>query len=155
MKILVVYYSRSGYTRKVALELAKELNADLEEIVDKNPRKGFKGYLKSGKEAMKQELAEIEKIIQRPEHYDLIIVGTPVWMGTMASAIRTYIKNNKKDFKKVAFFTTQGSSKEQRVFKDMQKSCGQPPMEKLIIATKEAAKGNFINKIRDFAKKLK
>ena len=44
MKILVAFYSRSGNTKKVGLELAKFLNAQTDEIFDKKDRSGIKGW---------------------------------------------------------------------------------------------------------------
>jgi flavodoxin len=40
-KILVVYYSRTGVTKKLAENIAKELHADGEELVDIKKRKGL------------------------------------------------------------------------------------------------------------------
>ena len=37
-RVLIVYYSRSGNTRRVAQQLAFDLGADLEEIVDPTNR---------------------------------------------------------------------------------------------------------------------
>lgn len=54
MKTLVVFYSRTGNTKKMAKILAKELHADIDEIVDLKNRKGILGYIFSGRDAMKQ-----------------------------------------------------------------------------------------------------
>ncbi len=45
MKVLIVYYSRSGQTRNIAEVIAKKLGAELEEIVDHRNRKGLLGFL--------------------------------------------------------------------------------------------------------------
>ena len=43
MKILNVYYSRTGNTKTVTEFLANQLDADIEEIVDKKARTGVVG----------------------------------------------------------------------------------------------------------------
>ena len=48
MKSLVVYYSRTGNTRFAAEKIAKNLNADLCEILDKKNRKGKFVFLTGG-----------------------------------------------------------------------------------------------------------
>lgn len=46
-RILVVYYSRSGTTRKLAQAISQELHCDLEEITETRSRNGLVGYLRS------------------------------------------------------------------------------------------------------------
>jgi flavodoxin len=43
MKTLVVYYSRTGTTRKVAEAIAGILRCDIEEVVDTKKRSGILG----------------------------------------------------------------------------------------------------------------
>jgi flavodoxin len=107
MKALVVYYSRTGTTRQVGEEIAERLGASSDEILDKKSRKGGIGWLKAGWDAKGQKRTEIEAKT-RPDDFDLIIVGTPVWGGKVTPAIRTYLQNYDLANKKVAFFTTQG-----------------------------------------------
>ena len=52
LRTLVVYYSRSGTTRKIAEALSEALNANIEEIVEANDRAGFFGYVRSLVEAI-------------------------------------------------------------------------------------------------------
>lgn len=108
MKKLVVYYSRTGNTKQIGEEIATALGADLDEIVDQKSRKGPIGWLKSGRDAIRQTLTDIT-VQKSPEDYDMIIIGTPIWSGKMTPAVRTYLTNYPFANKKVAFFTTQGS----------------------------------------------
>lgn len=123
-RILVVYYSRTGNTRKVAEGIARAINADIEEIIDKKPRGGAGGYMKGGRDASKESLTEIAPLINDPSKYDLIIIGTPVWAWNMAPAVRTYITANKAAFKEVAFFTTSGGTKPAKIVQKMESLAG-------------------------------
>ena len=83
MKALVVYYSRSGVTRKVAQALAAALGAEIEEIVDTKDRSGAGGWLKAGADASLKRLTAIQPMTKDPAGYDLVVIGTPVWGWTM------------------------------------------------------------------------
>ncbi|MCK4272271.1 flavodoxin family protein [bacterium] len=55
MKSLVVFYSRTGNTRRVAEMIAQGLDAILQELVDKKSRKGPIALLRAGRDAIKKE----------------------------------------------------------------------------------------------------
>ena len=110
MRILIAYYSKTGNTERVALELASKLGADIEKIIDKKNRTGILGYLFGGRDAMKKILTEIEPIKNDPVDYDLVILGMPVWGWNMVPALRTYLDANKSKIKTYAFFVTSGNT---------------------------------------------
>ncbi|MGZ7109578.1 MAG: flavodoxin family protein, partial [Methanobacterium sp.] len=56
MKILVVFYSRTDNTRKVAEEIKNSLDCDIEEIIDTQNRSGPLGYMRSGRDASRGKL---------------------------------------------------------------------------------------------------
>jgi flavodoxin len=116
MKALVAYYSKTASTKKLAEEIAKNLKADIDEIIDKKSRSGPIGFLTAGRDAMNKKETEIETK-KDPEKYDLVVIGTPVWAGNVTPAVRTYVTKHK--FKKVAFFCTFGGS-ENKTFAEMQ-----------------------------------
>jgi flavodoxin len=151
MKILVVYYSRTGSTKKIGLEIARLLKADIEQIEDVKSRLGLIGWLKSGREAQKKILAEIKSVKKDPKKYDLTVVGTPIWASNMSSPIRTYLTNNK--FKKIAFFCACGG-KPGNAFEEMSMLSGKP-VATLAITSKEIAQNAYPAKVKEFVKKLK
>jgi flavodoxin len=91
LKTLVVYYSSDGYTRDAALELALQLDADMLEIQDLHPRKGFRGRVRSMVEAVFDIPARTLPFSKDPFLYDLVVIGTPVWNGKVSSPIRTFL----------------------------------------------------------------
>jgi len=104
--ILVVYYSRTGNTKRVAEDIANLLGADIERIIDKKNRNGFWGFLIAGKDALSKKITQIEKTEKNPANYDIVIIGTPIWAGSITPAVRTYLLQNKNSLKRIAVFTT-------------------------------------------------
>jgi len=125
-KILVVYYSRDGHTQKVAQEIASQLQADLEEILDQKSRKGIIGWLYGGRDAMRKRETSIGKVTRNPADYDLTIIGTPVWSWAMTPAVRTYLKQFKGQFQEMAYIVTAGGVKADAIVKSMEDLAGKP-----------------------------
>lgn len=153
-KILVVYYSRTGHTKKIAEEISKNLNADIDEIIDLKDRKGMKGYITGGKDAIEKKLTEI-RFSKEPKNYDLVIVGTPNWAKTMPPAVRTYLEKN-KNIKQIAFFCTYGNylGKTFQTIEEVSKK----PLATLSIRFKsfsDKAELNYEEKIKNFCERLK
>ncbi len=154
MKILIVYYSRTGATKKVAETLKRELNADIEEVQDIKNRMGFLGYLFAGRDATFGSLTDIKEVTKNPTEYDIVIVGTPIWAWNVTPAVRTYLTKFKGQFKKIAFFCTEGGSGGARAFLEMEKICGLKPQVTLELTTREIIKNKYLEKVKNFIKIL-
>jgi len=152
---LVVYYSRKGTTRKIGELISNEAEWEFEEIIDIKKRKGFIGFLKSGKDATFKKLADIKEIQKNPELFDLIILGTPIWNRRMTPAIRTYITEFKNKIKDVAFFCTEGGSGGQKTFDSMENLCEKTPISTLEITKNDIKNGDHKDKIKKFIQDLK
>jgi len=151
MKTLIVFYSRTGTTKKIAQELAKIVKADIEEIVPFENYYGIFGYIKASIGAVFKKIPLI-KTKKNPFLYNLVVIGTPIWVGTMASPIRTYLTKNK--FKKVAFFCTRGGSKVEKTFREMEK-LSYKPITILALKTKEVKNNLYKKQVMEFCERLK
>lgn len=150
-KILVVYYSRSGVTERVARDIASRLGADLEQITDLKNRSGMLGYLGGGRDAMKQELTEIGATEKDPADYDLIIIGTPVWAATMAPAVRTYIEKTKGQLQHTAFFDTAGGANYANALTAMSTLANTTAVASLGLCTKDLkSEKTYAQKLEEF-----
>ncbi len=107
---LVVYYSLTGNTARVATDLAAKLDADLESIRDRGHGVGFWAALKAGYDAMKDRPARIDPLQRDPADYALTLIGTPVWGWKMTPAVRAYLQQTAGRLHDVAFFVTSGNT---------------------------------------------
>jgi flavodoxin len=114
-KTLVVYYSLSGNTARVARDIAKRAGADLESIRDRDHGVGFFGYLKDCFDALTGKAARIAPLSRDPAGYDLTVIGGPVWVGRMTPAVRAYLQQTCGRFGRLAFFVTSGDTDVARV----------------------------------------
>jgi len=152
---LVVFYSRTGITKKIAESISTEMNCEYEEIIDTKKRKGrFIGFIKSGFAATREKLTIIKKIQKDPEIYDVVILGTPIWNKRMTPAIRTYITENKNRFKSVAFFCTMGGRGGPETFESMAKLCEKSPVSTLAIIRKDIKNELHRDEIKNFTRQF-
>lgn len=150
-KILLVYYSRTWTTRKVAEYTKQLINCDIEEIIDTKQRFWILWYIWAGQDAALKKTTEIEKIKFKPWYYDIIIIGTPVRDFAISPAIRTYIQENKIEFPpKIIFYCTTWNSWEREAFQEMIYICSKPPIWTIYFKTKEIIKNKFQDRLKNF-----
>ena len=155
MKILVVFYSRSDKTKKVAEAISDILKCDKEEIFDTKNRKGIPGFLSAGTDANLRRLTAIKEIKNNPSLYDMVIIGIPIWSSNISTPIRTYLSLCKEEFKKVAFFCTRLGSDSKKVFADMKNLSQKIPLALLELTSREVARDQYMQKVKEFIKNLK
>lgn len=105
---LVVYFSFTGHTRKVAEDIADRLGADIAEIKVVEPYDG------TYDEVVDQARGEVESKKRPPikalechfEDYKTIIVGSPVWWHSFAPAVGTFFDDYDLDGTRVGPFVT-------------------------------------------------
>ena len=154
MKALVVYYSRTGTTEKVAYEIAKKLNADIEKLTDNMKRSGIIGWLRCGRQAIKKELTELNPLKNDPAEYDLVVIGTPKWAGGITPHVRTYLSKNAKVIRKAAFFVTSGGGEYAKLFVDMSKLASVESVPNLGLTSKVVKRGDISVHVSKFIEEL-
>jgi len=154
-KCLVVYYSRTGNTRKIGEAIASALSCDIEEVIDKKDRAGVTGFFVGAKDAQLKRSTEIEEPKKNPADYDVVIVGTPVWAWTMCPAIRAWSTRQRDRLPQVAFFLTTGGTGIERTFRHMAELCGKEPLATLALKEKVVKKGGWEEALKMFVGKLR
>ncbi|WP_424356708.1 flavodoxin family protein [Methanocella sp. MCL-LM] len=152
MHALVVYYSRTGNTRKVGEELARVLPGDVEELIDTVNRAGPLGFLSAAGDASQRKLTKLQPIMKDPSAYDLVLVGTPNWNANVSTPVRTYLAENRAKFKSVAFFCTQGvRGGSEKAFAEMEAVAGKKPKATLTVPMSALKNGNHADMLKKFA----
>ena len=128
-KVAVVYFSWSGNTRFAAETIAKKAGAALFEIKAETPYNS--NFNKCCDEAKPECYGKKLRAIKPIEgldlaKYDVVLVGTPDWWGTMAPPVRTWVTQNKeaRKGKTVCIFQTHGGGGMERVGKEFAEVVG-------------------------------
>ena len=154
MKTLVVYYSRTGKTRKIGNEIAAALGADIEELKDRKNRQGRIGYMRAGRDAMRKNPAALEPTTRNPADYDLVVLGGPIWAFTICTPTRIYATSHKDSFRNVAFLCTAGDARFARKGCDaLGEVTGRTAVATLALGEKDVA-GDHSQAVADFAASL-
>ncbi|WP_101908687.1 flavodoxin family protein [Marasmitruncus massiliensis] len=124
MKSIVVFYSLEGNTRMIAQAIAKETEADLLELRPKQeiPKKGFRKFFWGGKSVVFREQPDLENEFPDFAEYDTVLIGTPVWAGSFAAPVNTFLKTQKLEGKKIALFACHKGGGTKKCFEDFKKN---------------------------------
>ncbi len=93
LKKLVICYSFEGNTKFIAEVMSEAIGADILEIKPKKelPSKGFSKYFWGGRQVIMKKKPELMPLEVNPLDYDLIIMGTPIWAGSVTPPIATLL----------------------------------------------------------------
>jgi flavodoxin len=145
-KYLVVFYSRTGISKKVAEKVKEILGdaADIEEITDKKNRKGIIRAIIAVKDAYKNNITKIGAVKLNPSDYDETIIVTPIWADRTADAIRTYIAAYASDIKSLILITCASASNGEAVQKNIFQNFLIKPKKLISLKAKNVKDGSFV-----------
>ena len=117
-KVLVVYYSASGNTKRVAEDIAEAADGDLFEITPAEPYTSddlnwTNSDSRVSREHDDESLRDVPLTTTEVENwddYDTAFIGYPIWWGIAAWPVDTFVKNNDFTGKTVIPFATSSSS---------------------------------------------
>lgn len=150
MKTLVVYYSRTGTTKRMALEIARKLKADVDEILSED-YSGSWGYLSGSLQALFKTKPKI-RFNKNPGDYDRVIVGSPIWAGTFVPPVRSYLSINMNKLNKFIFFCSSGGGNIANARNQLKIL---NPKTIFSLTTKEVKNDRYYAKLESFVKEVK
>jgi len=108
MKIGIVYYSRTGNTKKAAKILEERFKKEKAEVdLIKIEHVKRPGFFTAGRASAKQQDLPIKNTDFDMKKYDFIIAGSPTWAGSPSPFITTFLKKAENiKGKNIAIFGT-------------------------------------------------
>jgi len=107
-RVLVVCYSRSGYTASLVQEIVGMTGWDRQDIRDLHPRDGAFGALRCVLDVMLNRRPPIVGDERRLEGYDTVVLAAPVWMERLAAPMQSYAARHHGEMKSLAYVCTYG-----------------------------------------------
>ena len=115
-KRLVAYFSASGTTKKVAEMMASAADADMYEIMPKQPYskadlnwmdKKSRTSVELSDKKFRPEISDTDVLV---DQYDEIILGFPIWWYVAPTIMNTFLEKYDFTGKKIVLFATSGGS---------------------------------------------
>ncbi|MGS5515183.1 flavodoxin [Clostridioides difficile] len=124
-KNIVLYFSSSSNTKRIAEIIQKYTLADIQELFTETPyTKDYNALVKQAQqEIQKGIMPSIKKISYDLSDYDTIFLGTPNWWSTIAPPIATLLNQNNLSGKNIIPFITHGGGGKGHADKDIKKLC--------------------------------
>ena len=115
---VVVYYSASGNTKRVAEDIAEAAGGDLFEIVptevytsdDLNWTNSDSRVSREHDDESLRNVPLTTTDVENWDDYDTVFIGYPIWWGIAAWPVNNFVKNNDFSGKTVIPFATSSSS---------------------------------------------
>ena len=147
MKTAVVFYSLDGNCVYIAAQINDRLNADTVRLRLSDEKKHGKigKFFWGGGMVFLRKKPPLKPYTFDPSGYDLIIIGMPVWAGSPAPPVRTFLSQTKITGKKIALFVCHagGMGNALKKFKAM------------LPGNEIAAEADFINPVTGDSEKVK
>ncbi len=115
-KVLVVYFSATGTTKKLAEYAADAMDAEIYEIVPRQPYTsadldyGDKNSRSTKEMNDPNSRPEINGSVENMADYDIVFIGYPIWWGEAPRIVSTFMESYDFSGKTVVTFSTSGGS---------------------------------------------
>ncbi len=135
-KALVVYFSATGVTKRIANMLAASIDAKSFEIVPKQIYTKADLDWTNDNSRSSQEMKDkdcrpkIESRVRDMEKYEVVFLGFPIWWYREPSIIDTFIEEHNMEGKIIVPFATSGGSELGDTYKNIQKLAPKAKVEK-------------------------
>ncbi|MDD6204415.1 MAG: hypothetical protein PUC05_05450 [Firmicutes bacterium] len=102
-KRLVVFFSRMGYTEKLAYEAANRTGAEVCRIKAAQPTEGTAGFWWCGRFGMHRWAMPVAALDTDVSAYEHITICTPVWVFSLASPVRQFCRQSRGKIKEADY----------------------------------------------------
>lgn len=151
-KELVVFYSHSGNTKKVANIISKFTGADVLELI---PEESYPSDLWETVDIFKEDMKNNSRRVLKPinvdmSKYDTIYIGTPNWGNTVATPLLSFFDQYDLTDKKVLAFVTHGGGGLGKCANDIMKlSKSKMQQEALVFSGANVSEGQIKSWLKD------
>ena len=124
MNTLVVFFSFEGNTKLIAETIAKTIDADVLELKTskKYPKEGLGKFFWGGKSVIFGEKPELINDSVDLSQYEMVLIGTPIWAGSCAPPVKSFISQYKLQGNRIALFASHGGGGAQKCFAKLKES---------------------------------
>ncbi|MBD9666971.1 flavodoxin [Variovorax sp. VRV01] len=149
-QILVVVYSYTGTSRKVAELLCSQQGWPMAEIVETRPRAGASGSWRCMLDSFFRRRPAIR--YQGPEtaQFDAVVLVSPIWGQRLAGPMRSFVAAQCNHLPDVAVISVMGGRGAPHAVAEIGRLLGRTPVLDTAFTTREVDSGSFAARLQGF-----
>jgi hypothetical protein len=153
--ILVVCYSYTGVTRRLAQLLCSHHGWPLGEVLDERPRAGASGTWRCVVDSLLRRHPEVRYFGPDPDDFHTVVLMSPIWAWRLAGPMRTFVTTRRAVLRHVAVISTMGSGGASNAIAEIAHVLGRPPILADAFTTREIEDGSGTARLIAFGDRLR
>lgn len=153
--ILVVVYSYTGTSRRVAELLCSQQGWRMAEIRDVRPRRGALGNLRCLVESLFKLRPNIRYDGPPPRDFDAVVLVSPIWVLQLAGPMRSFVATRRDHMPDVAVVSVMGGQGAPNAAAEIAKLVGRTPLLSTGLTMREVDDGSYAARLEAFGTAVK
>ena len=149
-KILVVAYSYTGTSRRLAQLLVAQQHWTLGEVRDARPRSGAAGTWRCLLDSLFRRRTEIRYDGPNPGEFDAVVLVSPIWVYRLAGPMRSFVAAQRASLRDVAMISVMGGSGAPNAVEEVHRLIGRPSLMNAAFNTREVEDGSCATRLQAF-----
>lgn len=147
-KVLVIVYSYSGTSRRVAELLCEQQGWALAHIYDVLPRRGAIGVWRCILDTLLRRQPAIRYDGPPPSDFDAVVLVSPIWLLQLAGPMRSFVARERRRLRKVAVLSVMGGQGEPDAAAEIGELLGRAPVLSTAVTLREINDGRCARRLR-------
>jgi flavodoxin len=148
--ILVVVYSHTGTSRRVAELLCSQQGWRMAEIVDDSPRSGVFGNLRCLFDSLFKLRPAIRYDGPPPHGFDAVVLVSPIWALQLAGPMRSFVATRRDHLPDVAVVSVMGGQGAPNAAAEIARLTGRTPLLSTAFTASEVDNGSYASRLEAF-----
>ena len=150
---LIVFYSLTGNSRRLAELLAAEAGWPVGEVTEPRPRTASGlGVLRCGLDSFLHRRSTIRYEGPEPSGFTNVVLVAPIWMGELAGPMRGFVARYKSQLGRIAVMTTMGGRGGSNAVAEIAHIVKRDPVLSEAITAREVEDGSCARTVEAFAR---
>jgi hypothetical protein len=151
-KVLIVVYSHTGSSTRVARMLSTACGWPLAEVVDAKPRAGAWGNLRCVADSLLRRSPPFRYDGPDPAQFGAVVLVSPIWVGRLAGPMRSFVVRHRTVLKRVAMVQVMGESGAEGAVVEVEHLLGRPTVATMALKRQEVGGRSCVGRIKTFGK---
>lgn len=147
---LVIFYSYTGTSRRVAELLCSQQNWRMAEVLETRPRRGATGTLRCVLDSALRRRPRVRYEGPPPEDFDAVVLVSPIWMQRLAGPMRSFIAERRADLPPAAVVSVMGGTGAPDAIAEVSRLIGRAPLLSTSLSMRSIDDGSCAAQLQAF-----